>query len=324
MKKILYLIPLAIFTILATSAFAQETDFTDPVQYFSYFGNEHNKVINKNMEYVQYSVHSDNVQEIGTKRLELIAVINETIGRVQKVPPFEKDTKMKDEMLEVLSMYKNSFEIEFNNALTLKENSKESYEAMEEYINAMDVAEKKLDKASDRFQKASTKFAEDNEITLIKNEANDVVGELNRLNNYHRKLYLKYFKVSKKNAEFWDALEKQNAGLMEKKRKELQEDCNSTLKIVTLMPAFKGDTEYKDATLEIVNFFKKLADNDYVKMVEITRKGDANFTQADVDTYNKVVEIYNTQTPMLSQKFNIAGNNLLRKHIPKPIATKRT
>ena len=274
------------------------------------------------MEYVQHAVHSEDLVTIETKRLELIELIGVTMARVEKVPPFGKDSKMKDEMLEVLQMYKNSFEIEFNDALTLKKDSKESYEAMEKYIDAMDDAEKKLDKASERFVKASEEFAEKNEIQLLKNEGNEVVKDLNKLNNYHRNLFLKYFKVSKKNSEFMDALEKQQAGLMEKKRKELIEDCNSTLKVLSIMPDFKGDTEYLDATKEIVSFYKELGEGGYAKMVEIVRKND--FTKEDADTYNGVIDTYNTKIPELNAKFNMAGNNLLRKHIPKPIATKRT
>ena len=320
MKNILYYLPLVFLLTFAPNLSAQ--DFTDPVEYFSYFGNEHNGVINKNMEYVQHAVHTEDYMMIETKRVELIELIKATIARVEKVPPFEKDSKMKDEMLGVLAMYQNSFEIEFNDALTLKKDSKESYEAMEKYIAAMDEAEKKLDKASARFVKASEDFAAKNEIELLKNEGNDVVKDLNKLNNYHRNLFLKQFKVSKKNAEFMDALEKQQAGLMEKKRKELIIDCNSTLKVLGLMPDFKGDSEYLDSCKELINFYKELGEGGYVKMVEIVRKDD--FTKEDADIYNGVIEEYNTKVPALSNKFNMAGNNLLRKHIPKPIATKRT
>ena len=320
MKNILYFLPIAILTLFVTTLQAQ--DFSDPVEYFSYFGEEHNGIINKNMEYVQHAVHSEDWTTIETKRLELIELIGSTMGRVEKVPPFGKDSKMKDEMIGVLEMYRNSFEIEFNDALTLKKDSKESYEAMEKYIAAMDDAEKKLDKASERFVKASEEFAKKNEIELLKNEGNEVVKDLNRLNKYHRNLFLKQFKVSKKNSEFMDALEKQQAGLMEKKRKELLEVCNSTLKVLALMPDFKGDTEYLQSCKDLIAFYKKLGDEGYVKMVEIVRKDE--FTQKDADIYNGVIDEYNTNVQTLSNNFNMAGNNLLRKHIPKPIATKRT
>lgn len=52
--------------------------------------------------------------------------------------------------------------------------------------------------------------------------------------------------------------------------------------------------------------------------------GKAELTQEDVDTYNSVINLINSQTGTLTNAYNNALNTLLRNNVPKPaIATQR-
>lgn len=317
-------IPVQILSFMLGLAFAfnlYAQEFSSPVKYFEYLNAQHAVIVNKNMEYVQYAVHSDDWMTVEQKRIELIDLIQSTIENVEGLPGYEENTKMKEELLAVLREYHASFEIEFNEVNLLKKDSKESYEAMERYLAAQDAAERKLADAADRFQSAQQDFADNNRIILVENEGNSQIDELNKLNAYQRAVFLKYFKVSKKNSEFQDAMDKKDPTLMDQFRVELLEDAKQNLKILQLMPDFKGDTEYRDSAVRIVEFYKDLAAGGYLKVIEVLRKDE--LTQEDVDAYNSVIGLYNNKIPELTGTFNQATDNLLRKNVPKPVAVKR-
>ena len=312
-----------LFLILAASgqtAFAQE--FTDPVKYFDYLNNEHAAIVNKNLEYVQYSVHSEDYAEVEQKRLDLIKQLAQAVIKVATLPPYEGDASMRDEMTEVLKLYLESYEIEFSEINDLKRESKESFEAMERYLAAQDAAEKKIAEAAERFQEAQRVFAKKESITLLEGEKNSEIEQINQVNAYYRVIFLKYFKVSKQHSELSDAMQAKDIDRMEKARIKLVQDAQSELKILKLMPDFNGDTGYRDGAVAILEFYRELGVDGYKKVVDILRKDQ--LTQEDIDTYNGVIEYYNGNVSRLINEYNQALDQLLKKNVPKPsIRTKR-
>jgi hypothetical protein len=297
-------------------------EFSTPVQYFDYLNNEHNQLAAKNLEYVQYSVHSEDVQEVESKRMEVIDQLGKAILKVGTLPPYKEDDTMRKELLTVLKMYLESFEIEFTEINMLKSESSESYESMQKYLEAQDVAEKKLAKAADQFQAAQREFAQKNNIKLIQAEENSEINQINKVNAYYRVVFMKYFRISKLNAAFTDAMNEKDVDNMQKARLQLLEATREELKKLRLFPDFNGDTEFRQAGINYVEFHKDLAEGDYNKMITIMKK--ENVSQEDVDTYNEIINRINTKTNDLNNAYNNALNNLLRNNVPKPaIATQR-
>lgn len=294
-----------------------------PVKYLDALNNEHGQIINKNMEYIQHAVHNDNWQAVEEKRQEVIAQIEASQKRISALPPYEDDATMRDEMLEVLKMYSNSFKIEFNEVNLLKRDSKESYEAMEKYFQAQDAGEKKLAEAASRFEKAMEVFAQKHNIRLVANQENSEIDQLNKLNAYHRKVFLKTFKISKQNNAFMDAMNKKEKEEMKKLRAALIKDAKTELKILKAMPDFNGDTHFRDTAIEMIEFYQKLATDGYKILVEVNSKSQSELTQEDVDRFNEVITTYNTQIPNIQAKYNQAASQLMRKNVPKPRVVKR-
>jgi hypothetical protein len=315
----------SIFTLLFSlfafsSLFSQE--FSDPVQYFDYLNNQHNQLVAKNLEYVQYSVHSDDVQEVEAKRIEVIQQLGKAILKVGTLPDYEKDDVMKDELLVVLKQYLESFEIEFTEINMLKARSSDSYEAMQEYFEAQDAAEKKLGQAADQYQKSQRVFAAKNNIRLLPAEENSEIDQINKVNAYYRVVFAKHFRVSKINAAFTDAMNQKDFESMEKSRQKLLNACQEELKKLKLFPDFKGNTAFRDTGIEMIKFYKNLAEDRYITMIRIFKKEEKS--QEDIDTYNEVINTINTKVSELTNQFNNALNNLLRSNVPKPaIATQR-
>lgn len=294
----------------------------DPVKYFEFLNNEHVAIVSKSLEYVQHSVHSDDVAGVERKRIELINQIGVATTNVNNQPTDKATAGLKADMLSVLNAYKEAFRNEFSTLLQLKVESDNSYEAMQKYLDAQDAVEKKLAQAADRFLLAQKEFAKKNNILLVESDRNSEINQINRLNNYHRAVFLRYFRLSKRNAAVLDAMGKQDAKLMEKERLLLLEESKQELKMLGLMPAFNGDTDFRDATSRIAAFHKDMAENDFAKVVAALRKKE--MTQEDVDAYNKAVDRYNSESGPLIDGYNQASEKLFKKNVPKPgIETKQ-
>ena len=307
--------------ITSLSLYAQSDDA--PVKYLDALNNEHGQIINKNMEYIQHAVHNDNWEAVEEKRQEVIAQIEASQKKIGALPPYEEDAKMRDEMLEVLKMYHNSFKIEFNEVNLLKRDSKESYEAMEKYFEAQDAGEKKLAEAAKRFEAAMGAFAKNHNIRLLSNQENSEIDQLNRLNAYHRKVFLKTFRISKTNNAFMEAMNNKEKEEMRKLRTTLIQDAEADLKILKAMPDFNGDIDFRNAAIEMVEFYRDLATNGYKVLVEVNSKEQSELTQKDVDSFNKVISTYNAQIPNIQARYNQAASLLMRKNVPKPRVIKR-
>lgn len=288
----------------------------DPLRYLEKINAEHSAVTARNLEYIQYSVHVEDYVEVEKKRQEVLRQMDETLKRTAAMPAFKGNATMRDEMVATVKSYRESFTIEFNELNLLKKESKASFEAMEAYFKAQDQAEKKLGQASKRFYTAQKAFAKEHNIRLVEAEENSEVDQINQVNAYQRTIFLKYFKVSKHNAVFMDALAKEDPKGMEQARIQLSNDADATLLVLRKMPAFKGDVAYRDAAIKLIEFHDQLADNGFQKITAIKRKKE--LTQEDVDTFNGVIEHYNGNVDGLLKNYNDALNQLLRNNVPKP------
>jgi len=301
---------------LALPALLCAQEGSEALRYLEQINAEHNAVTGRNLEYIQYSVHVEDYAEVEKKRLEVLRQMDETIKRTAAIPAFKGNASMRDEMLATVKSYRESFNIEFNELNLLKKESKESFEAMEAYMKAQDEAEKKLGQVSTRFYAAQKAFAKDNNIRLVEAEENSEIEQINQVNAYHRAIFLKYFKVSKHNALFMDALAKEDAKGMERARMLLSNDADAALLVLRKMPAFRGDVAYRDATIKMIEFYDQLADDGYQKITLIRRKKE--LTQEDVDTFNGVIEYYNSNADLFLRNYHDALDQLLRNNVPKP------
>lgn len=307
---------------------AQKT-FSHPIDYNNFIVEEMNQIVVKNLEYISQSVHSDNFEAIEAKRKNVIRQIQDAHKSVNNQEAFKNGEQLKIESLAVLGMYKKVFELELSEANMLKQTSQESYEAMERYFKSQDRAEKSLGKAGDRFQRASKSYAKKHKIDNLKEEGEvdpAVESQLKRIadvNAYTRKLFLAYFKVSKYNGIFFDAVNGQNKAGLEGKRRKVVMAANDILTHLNSMKGFRGDTDFLDKTKAIVQFYKDISENGYKSIVTVMKKKQSELSQKDVDGYNMAIEKSNKQSPKLLNEFNEAQKRLLQKNIPKHNVTNK-
>lgn len=273
----------------------------------------------KNLEYVSYSVHSKDFNEIEKKRKEITEQIDNSIKAVTALVAPEKGEDLKEEALEVFGMYKAIFDMDFVEVAKLKQDSESSYDAMENYFKAQEKAEKQLDKAGDRFTRAQERFAKRNDFKIEKSDGTDPLSEqiktMNRANEYTRKIFLIYFKADKEHAAFMEAISKEEKSL-EGKRSKMEKAAEEGLSILKEMDGFEGDKAYLNATIKLMTFYKDIAANEFVDVVKVVTGKQEDLTQKDVDNYNKAIEKYNNGVNSLVMGFNEAYSALLKKHVP--------
>lgn len=290
----------------------------NPIAYFDFFNQEHSALAQKNMEYLQYAVHSDDLQTIAQKRLELLEQVQQSQLKMEQLPSFASDAGLKATMTEVLDTYEKLFKVSFEEVEFLKLNAQEGFAQMEKYLAAQTAAEEEMAVASAKLLAAQRQFAEANNIVLqMEPDAATTTQQLNTLNAYQRDIFLRSFRVSKLNAKFLLTMEQETANNSEDLRQALLKAAAEESDQIKKMEGYNGNTEYRDAVVAQLEVLKALAAADYPALVRVKTKGD-QLTAEDVAAYNTAISKVNTELNPSVEKVNTALQNLLRSNIPKP------
>jgi|AntRauTorckE5430_2_1112549.scaffolds.fasta_scaffold10651_2 hypothetical protein len=316
MKKLAVLITCFLMTL---GGFAQS--FEHPVAYNNFIVEEMNAIVGKNLDYISQSVHSDNFEAVEVKRKSLVQQIQTAYTNISKATPYEKGEKLQSECVEVLNLYKDVFETEYQQVNILKQSSEGSFEAMEVYFMAQDKAEKNLSKATERFYKAQKNYIKIHDIPTGESNGSSALEKqfeaIAEVNAYTRKLYLIYFQMTKYGSTFLDAVGQDDKGGIDGKRKRLEAVSDQALEELSQMQGFKGDDGLLNATIKIAKFYNETSKNGFVDVVTVVRAKQADLTQADVDGYNEAIESFNKKFPGLVNEYNAAQTELMKKHVPK-------
>lgn len=308
---------LCLFGLGSFSAKAQQK-IDNAAVYFDFFNQEHSGLAQKNMEYLQYAVHSDDLQVIAQKRLALLEQVQQSQSKLDQLPDFESDAGLKSTMVEVLKTYEELFDVGFEEVEALKLNAQDGFLQMEKYLAAQTAAERKMAGASAKLLEAQQQFALANNI-LLQMEPGSVTEaqQLNALNEYQRNIFLRSFRVGKLNARFLLEMEKENPGNIEELRQQLLKAATEEIAELKKIGEYNGDAAYRDAAVEQLEVLQALARDDYPALVRVKTKGD-QLTQEDVTAYNTAISKVNTELNPASEKINTALQNLLRNNVPKP------
>jgi hypothetical protein len=313
MKKF-YLLPALVF-FFSLQSFAQKDNFESASEYNNFIVGEQSRLIKKIVEYNIQTVHSDDYNQNNIKRLEIINQIDVSIEKLKALSSWNGDSKMKDEALGVFRLYKEAYDIEFNEVNLLRKDRESSYEAMEKYFKAQDKAEEKLKYAGEKFMKAQQDFAKKNKMTLKAGDSDNHMNNIAQVNQYSRNIFIEFFRISKIDGAFLDALNNQKTSLMEEKRKLLLEATNTALANIKKIIPYNSDNEYKEKAIELAHYHKSIAEKEYLDLVRIIGK-KSGMTQEDVNRYNEIVNYLNEKTQKLIEEFNKANRDMMKRNIP--------
>ncbi len=301
---------------LSISAFAQI--FSNAAEYNNYIIKEQTAITKKTVTYIQENVHNDDDSEVEAKRTDVIKQIKKSLKKLKKMGDYYGDTKLRDEAINTFEEFKYVYEVSYKEINILAGTQQQSFEAMEKYLKAQTKAEKKLAKATARFSKAQKKFAKKNNLQLSNNNGKleQQMQEIAEVNDYSRKLFLLYFKVSKINGLVLDGMNNKKASVVKSKSKDLVTTAEEALVVLNQTSDFKGNSEYRKATKDIIEFFLKMGKEKYSQLPALMKKEKQNnLTQDDVNAYNGIIEYYNDKATDLTNKFNEENQKLLQSNI---------
>jgi hypothetical protein len=300
-------------------AFLSAQEFSSAVEYNDFIVAEQHKVAEKNLRYITESVHNGDVNFVEQKRQEVLAQIQDSYNKVNAITPFNGDTKLKGEALDILKQYQQAFSLDFSDALKLKKDSESSYDAMEKYFKAEDKAYKKLDEATDQFQKAQKGFAERNKLKIHSSEETDALEKqmktVGEVNAYSRQMFLVIFRISKLESAFMDAVKAEKGKAADNARQDLTDGCDAAFEQMKTIGSFKGDRSYWEKTHELVRLAKTMSVKQLPAIVKAISNKD-KLTQQDIDDYNAAIEVYNTQYIPAYNELNQVSADFLIKYIP--------
>lgn len=275
--------------------------------------------VQKNFEYISLTIHSEDYDQLEKKRKEVVDGIAAAKTHVREMPPLEGDSKLRDEAVDVLNEYKTAFELDFKSILTLKRKSKDSYEAMEAYFTAQDKAEEKVNKATRQLRKAQQVYAEKHNMRVVDSKSDDVLemkmNKIIEVNDYWRSIFLNYFKVSKQYDKLWDALSEQKATPLNHQRNLTIKVIDQILPELNRKPDFHGDSEFRSQTINIIEYYRQVAEVDFGKIVDVLNQ--KSMEQKDVEEVNSIINKCNADHERLAYNWNIASQDLFRKNVDK-------
>jgi hypothetical protein len=316
MKRLIYF-----FILIPVRLSAQEDDynFKNAGDYNNFIMKEMTATVRKNFEYISFSVHSEEYDQLEAKRSDVVREINKSKESIRKMPPLEGDTRLRDVSVEVLEEYKNAFELDYKSIIGLKRKSKDSYESMEIYFEAQDKAEEKVNKATEKLRKAQHVYAEKNNMKVVDTKSDDSLEvKMKRVvavNNYWRGIFLDYFKVSKEYDMLWDILPQQKASAISRQREQVLKTIDQIVPKLKALPDFNKDVEYRDQTIAIVEYYRKAASEDFQRIIEVL--GKKSLQQKDVDEINGIINKCNADHERLTYNWNLASQDLFRKNVDK-------
>jgi hypothetical protein len=307
--------------------YAQEGEFNfkNAADYNNYIMKETAVAVQKNFEYISFNVHqptgqigSEEFELMETRRKEVMQQILQSKEKIKRMPPLDGDTRLRDEAVESLTEYQHAFELDYKDIIGLKKKSRDSYEAMEAYWKAEDKAEAKVNKATTRLRKAQQAYASKNNMTIAEGRSDTVldqkIAKITAVNTYWREIYLPFFKVSKEYDLLWDVLAKEKVDPTNRQRIQVIKVVSDVLPLLKGKEGFNGDVEFRDQTINLIEYYQRVAEKDFAKIIEVLSKKP---TQEEIDLINSTINTCNADHERLVYNWNIASKDLFKKNVDK-------
>lgn len=95
-------------------------------------------------------------------------------------------------------------------------------------------------------------------------------------------------------------------------REQLTKQCQSSVSVLRALPAYEGDTKFRDAGIALYTFYGQISAMEYKEMIDILKKDQIQSSDIDrLTTLEK--EITKRETP-LDDAFQNAQNAFAKKH----------
>jgi len=324
-KKLLLVKQFFLLLILIYSFNLRAQDVTStPVAYLEYIGNVNKAIVKDFLSYESSVAHDKNSKKTEAKRSALLKTSQDAIKKVSALPDYKGDKSLRDSSKMVLEISYLVLSEDYGKIVNLEEIAEQSYDAMEAFMLAQEMASEKLSKAHERFTVVEKDFAKKNNITLIelKDDLSKKLELLKKVNNYHKAVYLIFFKSYKQENYLSEAVEKNDINSIEQNKNALINTTEDGLKKLNSISSFDNDAALKQSTKELLDFYsieakdkindvtsyliKKEKYEKEKKAFEAMRESErtkqiVKDVNKSVEEYNKSVAVYNKSIKYLNE-----------------------
>ncbi len=284
-----------------------------PVEYSNYIVAEQEKIGGLFIEFSNLLLSSNDFKSNEAKRQEVVRQIEMSLRKLRNMAPFKDGAQLRNEAVAVFEAYRDLHINEYARIAMLVTTKESSLEALEEYFQTQVKAEKKMVDYAVRLRNAQAKFAEAYHMALIHNPMQDQFDRILEANVYTREVFLDYIAVAKVNEHWWDAMQKSDTEEMNKQRIAILDAVK--LSKIGSRDGFHGDMTFKDASKARIDYFARVASNEYKEIGDIL--ANPKRTKEDIDFVNQFVDDYNNKNQELNDKFNTTHRDLKLKSLPE-------
>lgn len=301
---------LLLWSALALMGQAQSAPFstTDPVAYSNYILDEQQKVGQEFVAFSNLLLGDTDAKTAEARRQGVLKQVELSLRRLRNMAAFGGKTALRDEAVSVFVLYKDLYVNEYAKIAILVSTQLNTPAQLEEFYALEVKAERKMAEYTKRLQQAQLIFAKENKMEIIENPLQEQYNRILQASIYEREAHLSYLPILKVDAAWWDAMQAKDLKTMETQRLALIAAAKSSG--IAQLGAFEGSTGLKDATQKLIDFYKGLAERDYLEIGQLLAKEKR--TQADVDRINALIDHYNNTNQTVTNDFNAASTELLR------------
>lgn len=288
-----------IFTIILISilfiGFKPNQNTADAVIYFKSIFKIMNHVSSKQMKYSRSVIYKRRDAVIENKKQKLLKESKAAIKDLEKIGPFEGNSDLVDQVIEVLKKSTGLMENELEELSQLNKTAYDSYDNMVVYIGKSQELINKMSDDQIMLLTSQYEFADEFDFELSDNQTRlakqlKITGELD---DYMTPIYLAVFKVEKDVVGLFEALDNNDFESAEEFRELIIQDSKQSLSDIREEGSFKGSMTYSAKASGMVRFYQQNVRATYIKLIDYYKKGD-KMTKTEYKQYTGLMKNYNT------------------------------
>lgn len=316
MKQLLFSI--VMLALLSSTVNAQ--DLSNPGAYMNAISNAHADMNKKYMAYMSAAAHIHRKRKIEKMRIQALEAIDKSLGVTGELPYYKGDNSLRKSSMDYIKFCYSVFNEDYNKIVNMEEIAEQSYDAMQAFLLLQEKTDEKIKQANAQMREASKAFAAKYNVNLVsqKDELDEKMGQAGNLTRYTNNVYLVFFKCFWQDGEIVKAMNAGKLTAVEQGRTSLIRFAAEGLQALDTLKSFAGDPALANSCKRVLNFYKKMAENDIPKQMDYFLKkenfekikkayeGKGNPTKADVDAFNAAVKDVNNSM----NTFNNINNNV--------------
>ncbi|GEM_PF-3385584 len=131
---------------------------------------------------------------------------------------------------------------------------------------------------------------------------------------YNDYLVAEQNRIIRRFSELNKAYESYNRDEIERARAALLNEIDEVIAAVEDLPPYEGDTELRDAALEMFQYYRQLAENELKEIGDLLSKGENQITESDIDEMDRLYKRFRKEIKSYEINFADAQRAFANKY----------